>query len=160
MKQMYAMTPFRGLTGCATLGGMTVVDEVVVESPTTPPSFRWTPRARIWAAGLVGFAVGAGGVIAVSDLRAHPAVAVPTSATVGFNVVGDATVDYAGIWAAGFANGPVDPQATYTVRAPYTVIFTVRSDPGGKARCQILVDGRLATERLADDESVTCVAVG
>lgn len=135
------------------------VTEIDHEVEVAPP--RWTPRARLWAAGLLGLVLGIGGVVAVNGLRAHAAQAAPHSATVSFNVAGNATADFAGIWTDGrdFTNGAVDPRDTYTVRAPYTVVFTVRSDPGEKARCQILIDGRLAMEKLADDESATCVLV-
>lgn len=137
---------------------LTEVDQEVT-SVAPAPRFAWTPRGRLWAAGVLGFFLALVGVFAVNGLRPRPAVAVPHSYTVTFKVVGNATVDFAGIWTDGrdFTNGEVDPQATYTVHAPYTVVFTVRTDPGEKAQCQIFIDGKLAVEKPADDESATCV---
>ena len=140
---------------------LTEIDHELDVPAAVPPRFAWTPRARVWVAGLLGFGLGVGGAIAVNGLRAQPAPAAPRSSTVSFKVGGNASIDYAGIWTDGrdFTNGPVDAQGTYTVRAPYTVVFTVRSDPGEKAQCQIFIDGTLVKDRLADDESATCVQV-
>ena len=148
-------------------GRMTVteIDHDVALTPTPAPPAQPRPR---WVYGVVGVAIGVLLSVGVSAMRPHataalaaPVIAVPQSSTVTFKVVGNATVDFAGIWTDGrdFTDGEVDPQVTYTARAPYTVVFTVRSDPGEKARCQIFIDGKLATEKLADDESATCVLV-